>query len=49
MVRWKLDSVGSATYRPNGKGKAEEGRRNGLTKRELLVLGRLSDLVCSLV
>lgn len=35
-------------YRPNGKGEAEEGRWNGLTERDMLVLMRFSDLLCSL-
>ena len=48
MMRWKLGSVDLAEYRPNGKGKAEEGRWNGLTERDLLALVRFSNLVCSL-
>ena len=38
MVRWKLGSVGLPMSRPNGKGEAEEGRWNGLTERDMLVL-----------
>ena len=49
MVRWRLDSVGLPTYGPNGKDKAEEGGRNGLTERDLLVLVRFADVVYSLV
>ena len=49
MVRWKLGSVDLAMYRPNGKGKADEGRWNGLTERDLLLFVRILDLVCSLV
>ena len=49
MMQWKLGSVDLADYRPNGKGKGEEGRWNKLTEHDLLVLVRVSYLVCSLV